>query len=86
MYARNARHVKPLRADLGTVEHVEEYELEAFRDLFGADSSEASDSVFSSFRKWKKASAYCMCLASAIMLFGYDYAVLGTVAAMPSFQ
>lgn len=36
--------------------------------------------------KWRRVVVYSLCMTSAILMYGYDYAVVGTVSAMPSFQ
>lgn len=39
-----------------------------------------------SLKKWRRVVMYSLCLASAILMYGYDYVIVGTVSAMPSFQ
>jgi hypothetical protein len=39
-----------------------------------------------SVKKWRRVVVYSFCLASAILMYGYDYVIVGTVSAMPSFQ
>ncbi|PNH47570.1 hypothetical protein VD0004_g775 [Verticillium dahliae] len=36
--------------------------------------------------KWRRIVFYCMGMTSAILMYGYDYVIVGTVSAMPSFQ
>ena len=39
-----------------------------------------------SLKKWRTVVMYSLCMASAILMYGYDYVIVGTVSAMPSFQ
>jgi hypothetical protein len=39
-----------------------------------------------SIKKWPRIVGYCLALSSAILLYGYDLVIVGTVAAMPQFQ
>lgn len=39
-----------------------------------------------SVKKWKRIVWYCIGLTSAILMYGYDYVIVGTVSAMPAFQ
>lgn len=36
--------------------------------------------------KWRRVVVYSLCMTSGILMFGYDYVIIGTVSAMPSFQ
>lgn len=36
--------------------------------------------------KWRRVVIYSLCMTSAILMYGYDYVIVGTVSAMPSFQ
>lgn len=42
--------------------------------------------LWQSIKKWRRVVLYCMGMTSAILLYGYDYVIVGTVSAMPSFQ
>lgn len=42
--------------------------------------------LWQALKKWRKVSFYSMGLTFAILMYGYDLVVIGTVAAMPSFQ
>lgn len=37
-------------------------------------------------KQWPKVVMYCFALSSAILLYGYDLVIVGTVSAMPAFQ
>jgi hypothetical protein len=37
-------------------------------------------------KRWPKVVMYCLALSSAILLYGYDLLIVGTVSAMPAFQ
>lgn len=39
-----------------------------------------------SLTKWRRVALYSLCMTSGILMFGYDYVIVGTVSAMPSFQ
>ncbi|KAK4132742.1 MFS general substrate transporter [Trichocladium antarcticum] len=39
-----------------------------------------------SLKKWRTVVIYSLCMSSAILMYGYDYVIVGTVSAMPSFQ
>lgn len=39
-----------------------------------------------SLKKWRRVAIYSLCMTSAILMYGYDYVIVGTVSAMPSFQ
>lgn len=39
-----------------------------------------------SLRKSPRIVLYCVALSSAILLYGYDLVIVGTVSAMPAFQ
>ncbi|KAJ5833922.1 hypothetical protein N7474_002233 [Penicillium riverlandense] len=42
--------------------------------------------LWQSLKKWPKIVAYNLALSSAILLYGYDFVIVGTVSAMPAFQ
>ncbi|KAH0428445.1 maltose permease [Colletotrichum camelliae] len=42
--------------------------------------------LWQSIKKWRRVVLYCIGMTSAILLYGYDYVIVGTVSAMPSFQ
>ena len=42
--------------------------------------------LWAAIKKWRRVVYYCAALTSAILLYGYDYAVVSTTSAMPSFQ
>lgn len=42
--------------------------------------------LWQSVKKWPRGIAYCLALSSAILLYGYDLVIVGTVSAMPAFQ
>ncbi|GJN71779.1 hypothetical protein PLICBS_005847 [Purpureocillium lilacinum] len=42
--------------------------------------------LWKSVKKWPKVVLYCVGLTFAILMYGYDYAIVGTTSAMPSFQ
>ncbi|TEA15273.1 MFS transporter fmqE [Colletotrichum sidae] len=42
--------------------------------------------LWQSIKKWRRVVFYCIGMTSAILMYGYDYVIVGTVSAMPSFQ
>lgn len=42
--------------------------------------------LWQSIKKFPTVVGYCLALSSAILLYGYDLVIVGTVAAMPQFQ
>jgi MFS family permease len=42
--------------------------------------------IWAAAKKWHRIVWYCFGLTSCIMMYGYDYVIVGTVSAMPSFQ
>ncbi|KAJ5198643.1 uncharacterized protein N7498_007760 [Penicillium cinerascens] len=42
--------------------------------------------LLQSVKKWPRVILYCLALSSAILLYGYDLVIVGTVSAMPAFQ
>ncbi|UNI22899.1 hypothetical protein JDV02_008743 [Purpureocillium takamizusanense] len=42
--------------------------------------------LLQSIKKWPRVVLYCVGLTFAILMYGYDYAIVGTTSAMPSFQ
>lgn len=57
----------------------------------GADGIEAGKKtshipLWQSIKKFPRIVGYCLALSSAILLYGYDLVIVGTVAAMPQFQ
>jgi hypothetical protein len=53
------------------------------------DDSEGKGShipLWQSIKTFPRIVGYCLALSSAILLYGYDLVIVGTVAAMPQFQ
>lgn len=42
--------------------------------------------LFQAIKKWRRVTLFCVGMTSAILMYGYDYVIVGTVSAMPSFQ
>lgn len=42
--------------------------------------------LWQALRKWRRVTIYCIGLTSAILMYGYDYVIVGTTSSMPSFQ
>jgi hypothetical protein len=49
-------------------------------------SDDGALTVWEAVRKYRKVVRYCVGLTSAILLYGYDYVIVGSTSAMPSFQ
>lgn len=43
-------------------------------------------SLWQAVRKWPKVAGYCLALTTAILLWGYDMAMVGNLASLPQFQ
>ena len=43
-------------------------------------------SLWQAMRKWPKVAGYCLALTTAILLWGYDMAMVGNLASLPQFQ
>ena len=43
-------------------------------------------SLWQSLKKRKRIVFYCIGMSTAILMYGYDYVIVGTTASMPSFQ
>jgi hypothetical protein len=64
----------------GVVVQQEEAEAEVEVDL------DAHHTLLQNAKKYRKVVYIMLGLSSAILLYGYDYVIVGTVAGMPSFQ
>ena len=42
--------------------------------------------LWESVKKWKRIVYFSLGITSAILMYGYDYVIIGTISAMPSFQ
>lgn len=51
-----------------------------------ADGKTSHTPLWQSIKKFPRIVGYCLALSSAILLYGYDLVIVGTVAAMPQFQ
>ncbi|KAM4062695.1 major facilitator superfamily protein [Hirsutella rhossiliensis] len=47
---------------------------------------DANLTLWQAIKKWRRVVLYCVGLTSGILMFGYDYVIVGTTSAMPSFQ
>ncbi|KAF2015208.1 MFS general substrate transporter [Aaosphaeria arxii CBS 175.79] len=58
-------------------------------EVLSIAASQASDeqrTLWQNVKKYRKVVGYTFCITSAILLYGYDNVVVGTVSAMPIFQ
>lgn len=55
--------------------------------LVEADAAVEKDlTLWQALKEYYRISFYCIGLTSAILLYGYDYVIVGTTSSMPSFQ
>ena len=54
--------------------------------LQASEDPESRIALRESVKKWRRVVLYCVGMSSAILMYGYDYAIIGTTAAMPGFQ
>jgi len=50
------------------------------------DATPEKLSLWQAIRKWPKVAGYCLALTTAILLWGYDMAMVGNLASLPQFQ
>ncbi|GKT41189.1 MFS transporter fmqE [Colletotrichum spaethianum] len=66
--------------------------LEAVNSIASTSTSELETNhyghltLWQSIKKWRRVVLYCVGMTSAILMYGYDYVIVGTTSAMPSFQ
>jgi hypothetical protein len=59
----------------------------SLREASSVDSDQDDNlTLWQALRKWKRVSWYCVGLTSAMIMFGFDYVIVGSSSAMPSFQ
>jgi hypothetical protein len=68
----------------GPAEHVSE--VSSADSAFSTDSGDKQRSLWQNVKKYRKVTYVTLALTSAILLYGYDNVVIGTVSAMPVFQ
>lgn len=49
-------------------------------------SSDADLTLWQALGKWRRITWYCVGMTSAILMYGFDYVIVGSSSAMPSFQ
>ncbi|KAF1847397.1 MFS general substrate transporter [Cucurbitaria berberidis CBS 394.84] len=67
----------------------DDFTAEQISEVYSTSSSQVSDeqrTLWQNVKKYRKVTYVTLGLASAILLYGYDNVVVGTVAAMPVFQ
>lgn len=47
---------------------------------------DADLTLWQAVKKWRRVVLYCLGPTSGILMSGYDYVIVGTTSAMPSFQ
>lgn len=65
-------------------EHVSE--VSSATSALSAESGDDQRSLWQNVKKYRKVTYVTFALTSAILLYGYDNVVVGTVSAMPVFQ
>lgn len=73
------------KEDAAVDEKVENVDLTDSEELLQTNEH-AHLTLKESLKKWRRVVVYSFCLASAILMYGYDYVIVGTCSAMPSFQ
>lgn len=49
-------------------------------------NEDAELSLWQSMKKYRRIMCYCVGMTSGMLMYGYDYVIVGTITAMPSFQ
>ena len=52
----------------------------------GVAVDEPELTLWQAVSKWRKLVLYCVGLSSAVLLYGYDQAIVGSVSGLPAFQ
>jgi hypothetical protein len=60
--------------------------IEVSQSTIGENAAEPKVSLWQSVKIYPKVVGYSLGLTAAILLYGYDLAIVGTVSAMPEFQ
>ncbi|KAF2025397.1 MFS general substrate transporter [Setomelanomma holmii] len=78
-----------VHTDSTSTDKKDSYSAEQISEVNSATSSEASDeqrTLWQNVKKYRKVTYITFGLTSAILLYGYDNVVVGTISAMPVFQ
>lgn len=63
--------------------------IDSLRDVSTLSADVDNDdhlTLWQALKKWKRISWYCVGMTSAILMYGFDYVIVGSGSAMPSFQ
>ena len=78
------------RPDTGKGDEVVLLDLQAVVSVVGTtqsiESGDEGRTVWQNAKKYRKVVAVTFGMASAILLYGYDFVIVGTVSGMPEFQ
>lgn len=75
------------RADIGFTHRVDEQLVPAStRDSEQEKDEQVNLTLLESFKKWRLVVYYCLGMSTALLMYGFDTVIIGSVAAMPSFQ
>lgn len=55
-------------------------------DSVASAGDDAQLTLWQAVRTWKKVVLYCLGLSFAVILYGYDQAIVGSVSGIPAFQ
>lgn len=55
-------------------------------DMGSTEKRNSPRSLWQAIKRSARIVAYCLALSSAILMYGYDLVIVGTVVAMPQFQ
>ncbi|EGX93814.1 sugar transporter, putative [Cordyceps militaris CM01] len=73
------KHNSPVVADFETTRHTS--------NTSSVDVDEHSHlTLFQAIKKWKRVFWYSLAISSTILMFGYDYVIVGNSSSMPAFQ
>lgn len=78
-----------MESPVGKSETQRKDEFAQITEVISTSSSQAGDeqrTLWQNVRKYRKVTYVTLAVTSAILLYGYDYVIVGTISAMPYFQ
>lgn len=62
-------------------------DLSGYGDSDGDNQDDDENlTLWQAIRRWRRVTLYCVGMTSAILMYGYDFVIIGSGSAMPSFQ